>query len=115
VDKFDYSLIPEHTRAALRRWVFCGIPPGGFLTAMLTNDLMGAIGSADSENIRAIPQIAMFIYNRLPALAQGSRERMEQWPERIADARSGVSGSFCVTFGPFDENAEPEHHVFEQD
>lgn len=35
--------IPEHTKAALDRYVNDRIPPGGFLTAVLTNDLTGAV------------------------------------------------------------------------
>ena len=105
-DKFDYSMIPQHTRDALRRWVFTACPPGGFLTAMLSNDLMGAVGKADGENIKCIPQIAMFIYNRVPANCQGSVERMGKWREELERIkRKGWS----FTFGPFEADAEPEH------
>jgi hypothetical protein len=36
---------------SLRNWVLKGIPPGGFLTAVLCNDLVGAYAKADSENL----------------------------------------------------------------
>jgi len=106
VDKFDYSLIPEHTRDGLRRWVFEGVPPGGFLTAMLTNDLQGAVGKADLENIKAIPQIAMFLYNRTPAQCFGTREKMDAWPAELERIKEN---GWTFTFGPFDDDAAPEH------
>ena len=45
------TTIPEHTKGALDRYVDHGLEPGGFLTAVLTNDLFGAVARADSENI----------------------------------------------------------------
>jgi len=82
-DKFDYSLIPDYTISALRDWVVNGIYPGGFLTAVLTNDLSRAVWAADGQNLRAIPQIAMFCYNRIPSGCQGSVDAVCDWPWRL--------------------------------
>ena len=49
-------MIPAHTKAALDRYVNDRLLPGGFLTAVLSNDLFGAVGSADSENLAALPE-----------------------------------------------------------
>jgi hypothetical protein len=67
-------MIPAHTKAALDRYVEHKILPGGFLMKVLSNDLFGAVGQADSENAAALPEIVKYIYNQLPANAWGSQE-----------------------------------------
>ena len=71
--------VPEHTLDALRRYVLDGLEPGGFLQAVLTNDLMEACGRADVENSLCLPHIATFIYNCTPSHSHGSRDRYEAW------------------------------------
>lgn len=78
-------LIPEHMRDAVRRYYFDGIAPGSFLTAVLSNDLMGALGKADDENITALPQYGAFLYNYVPADSFGSPERVKQWLASFAE------------------------------
>jgi len=67
-------MIPELTLAALDRYVNHGILPGGFLVKVLSNDLFGAVGRADKENLAALPEIVQYIYCELPADAWGSHE-----------------------------------------
>lgn len=55
------------------------IPTGGFLEAVLANDLREAVGRADSVNIRCIPGIVRFITQQLPAESWGSRKAVEAW------------------------------------
>ena len=67
-DEFqEYNLIPDRTLATLINWARQGIRPGGFLTAVLTNDLQGAVARADLENQRALVQIAKFVHHKLPS------------------------------------------------
>ena len=88
---FDgYDDIPEHTQGALRRWVEDGFYPGSFLTAVLCNDLMGAVGSADAYNIRALKAITTFVYNRIPADAWGNAERMRAYANKVWSMKEGV-------------------------
>lgn len=72
-------MIPAHTKAALDRYVNDRILPGGFLTAVLTNDLFGAVGYADSTNLAALPDIVRYVYNELPSGCWGSRDVMWKW------------------------------------
>ena len=47
----DYSLIPNQNMVeGIKRYVEHGVSPGGFLTALLTNDLTGALNRADVTN-----------------------------------------------------------------
>lgn len=73
--------VPAHTLAALQRYVDDNILPGGFLIAVLSNDLFGAVARADSENGHALPWIVKFIYNRMPGDCWGSEEKIYKFLE----------------------------------
>ena len=75
----DPTVIPEHTREALDAWARTGHPVGGFLEAVLSNDLEGACNRADSANGPALLAIVTYIHNRLPAGCHGSPERYRRW------------------------------------
>jgi len=50
-----------------------GIPTGGFLEAVLANDLTGAIGRADENSLNALRSIVRHIYVEMPSvLGQGT-------------------------------------------
>lgn len=74
-------MIPAHTKAALDRYVNDRILPGGFLTAVLSNDLFGAVGYADSQNLAALSDIVRYVYNELPSGCWGSKEAIWKWIE----------------------------------
>jgi hypothetical protein len=74
-------MIPAHTKAALDRYVNHKILPGGFLMKVLSNDLFGAVGQADSENAAALPDIVRYVYNEMPANSWGSQELVYKFVE----------------------------------
>ena len=55
----------------LERYIEGHIKPGGFLSAVLKNDLRGAINHADNENIQKLPAYIEFLYNEAPSLCCG--------------------------------------------
>lgn len=71
--------LPEHSKAGLDAYVEDGIPPGGFLQAVLSNDLKEAFGRADIENRTHMFEIVNYMYNEMPVRCQGSREIVEAW------------------------------------
>ena len=75
-------MIPERTKQAIDQYVSAHTPRGGFLTAVLSNDLKGAFGRADEENLRNLPAYVAYLYNEAPAMCWGSKERMEAWMKR---------------------------------
>lgn len=77
----DWSLIPERMIGGLRRYIERGIPPGHFLSALLSNDLKQTLERADEVNTRAIADYVRFLYNYAPVQCWGSRERFEAWIE----------------------------------
>lgn len=75
--------VPDHDIEPLELYVKHGIQPGGFLTAVLENNLMESLGRADEENRYCLFQICQFIYNDIPASCHGSPEKVRQWIERF--------------------------------
>ena len=72
-------LVPSHMHGGIKRYTLQGIPPGSFLEALLSNDLMGAFRRADDENQRAMFGWACFLYNHVPSECYGSPEKYRAW------------------------------------
>lgn len=62
---------------SLERYSKHGIETGGFLRAVLENNLMEAVARADMENRKNIHSICTYIYNNLPHEIWGSFEKVE--------------------------------------
>jgi len=77
--RFNEFYIPERMMAGIRLYVDHGVPPGGFLTAVLENDLSGAVGHADAENLRNLPAYVTYLYNEVPAACWGSPAKVAAW------------------------------------
>jgi hypothetical protein len=66
------------TKETIDNYVSNGWRPGGFVSAVLANDLMGALSSADLENRRDIFEICAYVYNNIPRNVHGSYEIVEK-------------------------------------
>ena len=74
-------LIPEHMHHGITLWIEHGYVNllGGFLRAVLSNDLVGAFSQADDKNAASMRGWVLFLYNYAPSLCYGSPERVAQW------------------------------------
>ena len=72
-------MIPEQTKETIDAYVESGRPTGGFVKAVLSNDLQEAFGRADAENTAAMKGIVIYLYNDCPADCWGSPERYLTW------------------------------------
>lgn len=72
-------LIPEHMHQAVWYWLWDGIEPGDFLSAVISNDLRGAVLYADHYNTVAIPNWVRFFSSSMPSDSWGSKEKMSRW------------------------------------
>ena len=70
-----YHAIPATTLSTLYRYVEHHIPPGGFLQAVLENDLKAAVARADLHNRAALVALTIFCANHVPMSSCGSPER----------------------------------------
>lgn len=74
------------TKASIDRYATQHIPTGGFLAAVLANDLFDALASADTDNAATLTEIAEYIYRTVPGHAYGSREAVRDWLQmRVVD------------------------------
>lgn len=78
-DRFAGYFIPEHTKGALIRYIDEHLMPGGFLYAVLSNNLFVAVATADSDNIVSLHEITTWIYNNAPGTCYGSEAHVKAW------------------------------------
>ncbi len=58
-----------------------GCPTGGFLQAVLSNDLFGAFKRADLNNRATMYDIVSWCFCELPRASLGSRKAYKEWVE----------------------------------
>jgi len=68
--------LPERFEGSLQRYFNDGIMPGGFLTAVLMNDLLGAYANADMVSVQELPGLVSWLYNHAPHDCWGSKEKV---------------------------------------
>lgn len=78
VDFENYG-VPLHLQPGLRGFIEQHIEPGGFLTAVLTNDLKEACSRADEVSKHSLWSIVHFLWNEAPSASWGSVEKVESW------------------------------------
>jgi len=71
----------EDIRESLDAYVQQRRPLGGFLQAVIENDLLGAVGRADSRNVMQLQAIAAYVYNDMPSVCHGSPALYAAWLE----------------------------------
>jgi len=97
-DRAYYESVPASTLDTLDNWAKFGLPPGGFISAVLENDLADAVGRADSRNSAALVGIIDYLINELPRSCWGSYENVAAWGEaRRAELRARNGDDKCST------------------
>ena len=86
----SYEMVKPDCLESLDLFVTKGIPTGGFLEAVISNDLMESFGHADMENRFALFDICRYVWNELPAACHGSPEKVSLWLTNKARERVGV-------------------------
>jgi hypothetical protein len=74
-----YYRVPEHCREGLIAYLGERRATGGFLMAVLANDLAGAWARADDDNRAHLGDYVAFLTNVASAQAWGSRAKVEAW------------------------------------
>ena len=77
----DVERLPEHMQEGARSYVETGRPPGGFMRAVLCNDLMGAFSRADAANEAHMKEWTMWLFNDAPSGCWGDEETVNEWVE----------------------------------
>ena len=76
--------VPEYMHEPLRRYVINHLPVGSFLTAVLSNDLLQAVNSADKQNSKALVNWVRLVYNYLPSKCSGSPQAVNEWLQKVS-------------------------------
>ena len=71
--------IPPLILRGLERYRDERTPVGGFLTAVLENNLSEAVGTADQHSYAALREIVQWVYWEMPAPAWGSKANVVAW------------------------------------
>lgn len=77
--RIDYKRIPSRLMEGLHRYATSRIPTGGFLRAVLENDLRMACATADDESVQVLRDLISYVRSELPSECWGSRERVAAW------------------------------------
>jgi hypothetical protein len=75
---FRYG-VPGYMIDGLYYYVYHRLEPGGFLQAVLSNDLMEAFGRADEINRNYMFNYVDFLYNEVTSECWGSPEKVNNW------------------------------------
>lgn len=79
----DEYEVPSHLRPGLERYIKDGIRPGGFLSAIIANDLREAVlRAATVATFESILGIVKFLCFECPDPSHGSPEKFEAWINR---------------------------------
>ena len=81
-----FSQIPEGIRAGLVHAVVFGYRPGDFLSAVFSNDLMGAFGRADENSAKGMLALLTWIQSFAPRQCWGSQEQRDKWAASRTEA-----------------------------
>jgi len=79
----NYGNVKHETLDSLDRYATGGVPPGGFLTAVLENNLMESQGRADLQNRLTLYDITKYVYNEMPMGCHGKAGIVEEWCKEI--------------------------------
>lgn len=79
VEALPGSGVPRHLRDGLVRYFREGILPGGFMQAVLCNDLRQAVLRANPGGARMVLALIDFLEHYAPPMAWGTPERVLAW------------------------------------
>lgn len=87
----DFTTGNDILDESLENYLMYGISPGGFLTAVLTNNLYLAATRADHFNKSRIPEITQAIIYNMPAQSYGTASVVDEWIKDKDNRRSSYA------------------------
>tara|TARA_R110002072_G_scaffold104813_1_gene229428 strand:- start:57 stop:407 length:351 start_codon:yes stop_codon:yes gene_type:complete len=84
----NFKLHNSYLDPSVENYIMHGLPPGGFLTAVLAGDYEAAAECADAWNQLNLPHIMHRIEIGLPSQSIGSYEAINNWLNDIDGVRS---------------------------
>lgn len=84
-------LVPDRYWPGLVRYFVESVRPGGFLEALLKNDLLTAVCKIDEDMLPELLPLVRFLYNFAPPRSHGSPDKVEAWLAE-AEREPGLMG-----------------------
>lgn len=78
-ERLRHCHVPDHLHSGLLEYLTARHPPGGFLSAVLANNLTAAFSHADPQSERGLRDLVLFLYRYAPAESWGSVETVSRW------------------------------------
>jgi hypothetical protein len=78
-DSRKYGKAPVRILDSINTYVEHSRKPGVFLTAVLENNLSGALHYADDASRRGLDDIMLYLWNEVPGGCWGSPAKVEAW------------------------------------
>ena len=75
----DYDKIPISTIESLAQYVDHRLPVGGFLSSVLSNNLVDAFARADHANRAILLELITYCHWEIPSQCWGSQEKVRNW------------------------------------
>lgn len=91
IESLDRYAIPAYMYDGIARYVFDGLPPGGFLTSVFENDLYLSVARADDTNRKYLIEYVRWLYNEAPHEIYGERGVVKQYCSQVAMGASHAS------------------------
>lgn len=76
---FRDFIITDGMMGSIQDYIENRVRPGGFLSAIICNDLKKAVMFANDINIKNIPAFVEYFYNNAPTNYWGSDLKMNHW------------------------------------
>jgi len=80
--------IRDEMMEGLLRYIEKGIHPGGFLRAVLSNNLHHAVNNADEDNMATLPAYVGYLVNKAPGGCWGSADIVNTWIKTKREERN---------------------------
>lgn len=74
----SWTAIPAHLRGPLARYILNGVEPGGFLRAVLENDLQATFMALRGEDFIVVGEVLVFLSNAT-RFCHGSKINVTTW------------------------------------
>jgi hypothetical protein len=78
-ERMAHYNLPDHMTNGLFLYLAHRIPPGSFMTAMLSNNFSESVARADIQNAARLKEWAQFLYCEMPSGSHGSPENVKNW------------------------------------
>ena len=78
-DSRKYGKAPVRILDSINAYVEHRRRPGGFLIAVLENNLTGALRAADSASRKGLDDIMLYLWNEVPSSCWGSPAKVKAW------------------------------------